>query len=341
MDKGYETVMVEKGIDPNTVMAMMQNGKGMDPATLMAMMNNNQEDDYFKWIILLGILRGGFFGEEGKAAATGVLESQLQSIRDTQTTNALAGRDGQTAILQAIQAAAAASQQCCCDTQGKVAAVGATVQADGSATRQSLCNTQNDLQQALAAGFAQQAACCCDTQRIVESTSCETQRAIDKCCCETQIRGLENTQNIKDFTLGETNRLQDNFDSQNALLSRMAQQAALDTQGIQNSLGMGFAGVDKSICDQTNILTAQGVANTQRIIDGQQRILDTMSENRIRELESINTQLRTEALLNQQTQAITQACGCCGGEVQCRRGWHHPHGNGNGNGNGNGAAPLG
>lgn len=75
-------------------------------------------------------------------------------------------------------------------------------------------------------------------------------------------------------------------------------------------LKSGQKDIENAVCQQTNTLLTAGTANTQRIID-------TITSNKIQELESQLNQANTAIALSNQTNAIIQACGCCpGGSIQ-------------------------
>lgn len=159
--------------------------EGIDPNTLLAMMNkgDNNGDDKTLWLFLLLLM----FGKDGLGGKNGCGDTccppvTLEQMNDMQ--NALGAQltnnnnNSNDHFLQANDTAARnqlANSLASSETRAAIA----------DSASQNLIG-QKDISAAIAQ-------CCCDnllsqkdTQRIISDTACQTQRAIDQCCCETQ-----------------------------------------------------------------------------------------------------------------------------------------------------------
>lgn len=215
---------------------------GLDPNLLLALNNNGGfgNNGNWIWILFLWLIWGGnwnngngFGGNNG----TGYLANQMSND---------AGRD---LLLQAINGRADAAAQLAQITNTSVNAVQSalttiqsSIQSVGQQVGMSGLQVQNAIQAGNASLSQQLCSCCCDMKASVAEQTNALQAQMASNHSASQLQAAQNQ---------AASQLQA---SQN--------QAALQLQNAQNNAADQLA-----MCQQTNTLTAQGTANTQRIVD--------------------------------------------------------------------------
>jgi len=251
---------------------------GMNP--LMAGMlagNNGNNDSWnnnpFIYLILLAFLRnGGLFGDNaqgGSAALQGATASDVQSTKEL----VLSGQANTSRQIEGVQgqianAANATQLDNILEGQGRQTVTLAKDISDAEARN---ADGQRDIVTAVNAGIARVR----DGQGAIQTQIAQS--------------GFENQ-------LG--------FQSLASKLAECCCAIQLGQKDIINTTQAGFAATDAAICNQTNVLVAQGVANTQRILD---RVNDIESLNQAQKLNEAERELQTARTVDQ----ISQRCGCC------------------------------
>lgn len=210
--------------------AMKQAASNIDPNLLLAMQNNGGfGGNNWIWILFLWLIWGGNWGNNGFGGNNGTGYLANQMSND-------AGRD---LLLQAINGRADAASQLAQITNSSVNAVQAalatiqsSIQSVGQQVGMSGLQVQNAIQAGNAALSQQLCQCCCDNRFAVAQQTNALQSQMAANHSASQLQAAQN---------------------QSALQLQSAQQASAD---------------QLAMCQQTNTLTAQGTANTQRIVDG-------------------------------------------------------------------------
>jgi hypothetical protein len=192
---------------------------GIDPNLLLAKMDNGRDDDKTLWLFLLLLLYGrrGFGGQDDGGgvrspatladlnAAQNAVGANILDINRDIAASSLRNETGQQTIQQIMQ-------RCCADLLKGQCDVTSRVDAAAFA----LANGQKDLCKNIAD-------CCCqlgisikDVERAVADCCCqlgigqkELQNALERCCCETQnqlqmgFAGVQNAICKQTFELGD------------------------------------------------------------------------------------------------------------------------------------------
>lgn len=250
----------------------------IDPALLLAMQNNGGfGNGAAMWIVLFLWLmwgRNGMFGNNMGAGSNGV----------PYLANALNNDAGRDLILQAINGRADAAAQIAQITNSSI---------------QQVQTAANAIQNAIQTVGGQVGMSGLQVQNAIQAGNANLSQQLCQCCCNMQASVAE-----------QTNTLQSQAAANHAAsqLQAAQNQAALQLQSAQQQ------GADQlAMCQQTNQLTAQGTANTQRLVDaiaGQSAMItqqfcdlkDRELQNKIDSLTADNSLLRSNLNNNQQTQ---------------------------------------
>ena len=204
---------------------------GIDPNLLLAMQNNGGfgNNGYWIWILFMWLL----WGNNGYGNGFGGGNNGTGYLSNQMNNNA--GRD---LLLQAINGRADAAAQLAQITNSSVNAV------------QSALNT---IQSSIQSVGQQVGMSGLQVQNAIQSGNASLSQQICQCCCENRLA-----------IANQTNDIQASLAANHAAATLQAaqNQAALQLQNAQSE-----AADQLSVCQQTNQLTTQGTANTQRIVD--------------------------------------------------------------------------
>lgn len=204
---------------------------GIDPNLLLAMQNNGGfgNNGYWIWILFMWLL----WGNNGYGNGFGGGNNGTGYLSNQMNNNA--GRD---LLLQAINGRADAAAQLAQITNSSVNAV------------QSAINT---IQSSIQSVGQQVGMSGLQVQNAIQSGNASLSQQICQCCCENRLA-----------IANQTNDIQTSLAANHAAATLQAaqNQAALQLQNAQSE-----AADQLSVCQQTNQLTTQGAANTQRIVD--------------------------------------------------------------------------
>lgn len=251
-----------------------QAASSLDPNLLLALQNNGGFGNNGAWIWILFLWLIWGNNGNGFGGNNGTGYLANQMSND-------AGRD---LLLQAINGRADAAAQLAQITNTSVGAVQSAL-----TTIQS--SIQNVGQQVGMSGL--------QVQNAIQAGNASLSQQICSCCCDMKASVAE-----------QTNALQAQMASNHSAsqLQAAQNQSALQLQSAQQAAADQLA-----MCQQTNTLTSQGTANTQRIVDGiaQQNTMITKEfcdlkdrelQNKIDSLTADNALLRSNLNNNMQTQ---------------------------------------
>lgn len=251
-----------------------QAASSLDPNLLLALQNNGGFGNNGAWIWILFLWL--IWGNNGNGFGNGNGTGFISNQLNNDT-----GRD---LLLQAINGRADAAAQLAQITNTSVNAVQAAL---------------NTIQSSIQSVGQQVGMSGLQVQNAIQAGNASLSQQLCQCCCENRLA-----------IANQTNAIQSDLASNHAAstLQSAQNQAAIQLQSAQQAAADQLA-----MCQQTNTLTSQGTANTQRIVDGiaQQNTMITKEfcdlkdrelQNKIDSLTADNALLRSNLNNNMQTQ---------------------------------------